>query len=196
MAPRKTNRTRKTTRSCSCWRESLKVAYAPSTQPVCSTHNRLRDVVPVECYIMQGDHPLPNPVIEKFAKTGSALAKGVNLLRMSYPAPNSIARLNPVARIDKSGVIMSPQGVRIACLGGIYDSNLYAASESAHVSTHIVLHSAFSQVVNPGFHLTILHLPNRRQASLKHTHNVETRKLTKLHLSRGHQSKRSDLAAG
>ncbi|KAI0722410.1 nuclear protein [Fomitopsis betulina] len=69
--------------------------------------------VPVDCYIMQGEHPLPGPVIEKFAKTGSTLAKGVNLLH-------------------KSGVIMTPQGLRIACLGGIYDSNLYAASESAH----------------------------------------------------------------
>lgn len=33
---------------------------------------------------MQGEHPLPGPVIEKFAKTGSALTKGVNLLRMFY----------------------------------------------------------------------------------------------------------------
>ena len=52
--------------------------------PVCSTHRRAHDAVPVECYIMQGEHPLPGPVIEKFAKTGSALTKGVNLLRMFH----------------------------------------------------------------------------------------------------------------
>lgn len=31
---------------------------------------------------MQGEHPLPAPVIEKFAETGGALAKDVFLLRM------------------------------------------------------------------------------------------------------------------
>ena len=38
-------------------------------------------IAPVECYIMQGEHPLPAPVIEKFAKTGGALSKNVFLLR-------------------------------------------------------------------------------------------------------------------
>ncbi|OSX65607.1 hypothetical protein POSPLADRAFT_1044935 [Postia placenta MAD-698-R-SB12] len=69
--------------------------------------------VPVECYVMQGEHPLPAPVIEKFAKTGSFLTKGVSLFH-------------------KSGIITTPQSLRVACLGGIYDSNLYAAAESAH----------------------------------------------------------------
>ena len=40
-------------------------------------------IAPVECYIMQGEHPLPAPVIEKFAKTGGALSKNVFLLRES-----------------------------------------------------------------------------------------------------------------
>ena len=44
-------------------------------------------VAPIECYIMQGEHSLPHPVIEKFAKTGGALSKNVFLLRMlSRPA--------------------------------------------------------------------------------------------------------------
>ena len=60
----------------------MKVAYALSTPPASSTHERSY-AVPVDCYIMQGEHPLPGPVIEKFAKTGSTLAKGVNLLRTS-----------------------------------------------------------------------------------------------------------------
>lgn len=37
-------------------------------------------LVPVECYIMQGEHPLPASVIEKFAKTGGELCKDVFLL--------------------------------------------------------------------------------------------------------------------
>lgn len=32
---------------------------------------------------MQGEHPLPAPVIAKFSKTGSTLTTGVNLLRKS-----------------------------------------------------------------------------------------------------------------
>lgn len=38
---------------------------------------------PMECYIMQGEHPLPPPVIEKFAKTGGTLSTNVFLLRKS-----------------------------------------------------------------------------------------------------------------
>ncbi|KAI8989743.1 nuclear protein [Trametes punicea] len=68
---------------------------------------------PLECYIMQGEHPLPVPVIEKFAKTGGALSPNVFLLH-------------------KSGVLNTAQGLRIACLGGVYDSNMYTAAEAAH----------------------------------------------------------------
>ncbi|KAI0707677.1 nuclear protein [Earliella scabrosa] len=70
-------------------------------------------IAPVECYIMQGEHPLPAPVIEKFAKTGGALSKNVFLLH-------------------KSGVLTTAHGVRIACLAGVYDSNVYTTSDSVH----------------------------------------------------------------
>ncbi|KAI0347739.1 hypothetical protein BDW22DRAFT_13687 [Trametopsis cervina] len=68
---------------------------------------------PLECFIMQGEHPLPPPVIEKFAKTGGQLSKNVFLLH-------------------KSGMMTTAHGLRIACLGGIYDRNLYSVSESVH----------------------------------------------------------------
>ncbi|KAI0784379.1 CwfJ C-terminus 1-domain-containing protein-like protein [Abortiporus biennis] len=68
---------------------------------------------PVECYIMQGEYPLPPPVIEKFAKTSGQLAKSVFLLH-------------------KSGLMTTAHGLRIACLGGIYDSKLYHAAETLH----------------------------------------------------------------
>lgn len=35
---------------------------------------------PIECYIMQGENPLPEKVIEKFAKTGGELCKNVFLM--------------------------------------------------------------------------------------------------------------------
>ena len=38
-------------------------------------------LAPIECFIMQGEHALPPPVIEKFAKTGGQLSKNVFLLR-------------------------------------------------------------------------------------------------------------------
>ncbi|KAH8099564.1 nuclear protein [Cristinia sonorae] len=68
---------------------------------------------PVECYIMQGQHPLPPPVIEKFAKTGGALNKNVFLLH-------------------KSGVMSTAHGLRIACLGGTYEANMYSAAQTLH----------------------------------------------------------------
>ncbi|THH28827.1 hypothetical protein EUX98_g5363 [Antrodiella citrinella] len=70
-------------------------------------------VAPVECYIMQGEHPLPSPVIEKFAKTGGALNKNVFLLH-------------------KSGVLTTAHGLRIACLGGMYEANMYDAAATVH----------------------------------------------------------------
>ncbi|KAI0372979.1 nuclear protein [Pilatotrama ljubarskyi] len=86
-------------------------AYAEDDELIQLLEGRLE--APMECYIMQGEHPLPPPVIEKFAKTGGALNKNVFLLH-------------------KSGVLNTAQGIRIACLGGVYDSNMYTAAESAH----------------------------------------------------------------
>lgn len=37
-------------------------------------------VAPIECYIMQGEYPLPSRVVEKFAKTGGELCKNVFLI--------------------------------------------------------------------------------------------------------------------
>ncbi|KAG6877730.1 hypothetical protein C0993_004547 [Termitomyces sp. T159_Od127] len=67
---------------------------------------------PIDCYIMQGDYPLPEKVVEKFAKDGGELGKGVFLL-------------------SKSGIITTVHGLRIACLGGKYDADVYSAAESA-----------------------------------------------------------------
>ncbi|EIN07103.1 hypothetical protein PUNSTDRAFT_104608 [Punctularia strigosozonata HHB-11173 SS5] len=68
--------------------------------------------VPMECYVMQGGYALPTPVIEKYAKTGGELCKNVFLLA-------------------KSAMVTTPQGLKIACLGGVYDSVAYVTSDSA-----------------------------------------------------------------
>ncbi|KAI0928971.1 hypothetical protein AcW2_004809 [Taiwanofungus camphoratus] len=102
--------------------------------------------VPVECYIMQGEHSLPAPVIEKFAKTGGALSKDVFLLH-------------------KSGVMTTAHGLKIACLGGIYDSNIYAAAGSAHgfTSPYFTSHTVEKLLANT---LTISHPKDQNYTSL------------------------------
>lgn len=82
---------------------------------------------------MQGEHPLPYPVIEKFASSQGEIAKNVFLLSTSvFRAHRRVGtHTNPSG---KSGVLMTPHGLRIACLGGIYDAQVYANSTSPHVS--------------------------------------------------------------
>ncbi|KAF8896981.1 CwfJ C-terminus 1-domain-containing protein-like protein [Mucidula mucida] len=67
---------------------------------------------PLEFYIMQGKIPFPHSVIQKFARTGGEICKNVFML-------------------SKSGLITTPNGLRIACLGGIYDPEVYSTSEAA-----------------------------------------------------------------
>lgn len=67
---------------------------------------------PIECYIMAGPTPLPDAVIQKFAKTGGELAKNVFLL-------------------TKSGLITTAHGLRIACLGGVYSPEVHHAVDAA-----------------------------------------------------------------
>ncbi|KIL69856.1 hypothetical protein M378DRAFT_195762 [Amanita muscaria Koide BX008] len=80
---------------------------------------------PIECYIMQGETPLPEIVVQGFAKTGGELCRGLFLL-------------------SKSGVVTTTHGLRIACLGGLYDASVYSSADaplgflSPHFSAHTV----------------------------------------------------------
>ncbi|KAJ3515729.1 hypothetical protein NLJ89_g1570 [Agrocybe chaxingu] len=67
---------------------------------------------PIECYIMQGERPLPARVVEKFAKTGGELCKNVFLM-------------------SKSGIITTANGLRIACLGGVFNPSIFGSAEAA-----------------------------------------------------------------
>ena len=47
----------------------------------CTAFNILTWIkAPIECYVMQGECPLPTAVVEKFAKTGGELCKNVFLM--------------------------------------------------------------------------------------------------------------------
>lgn len=96
---------------------------------------------PIECYIMQGEIPMPEAVVQRFAKTGGELSRGVFLL-------------------SKSGVITTAQGLRIACLGGIYDPDVYFSTDeplgflSPYFSTQTVerlLSNTMSKDVNHNY---------------------------------------------
>lgn len=66
---------------------------AGELEGVCSQISRIRVAesaltAPIECYIMQGENPLPEKVIEKFAKTGGELCKNVFLMSASWLSPS------------------------------------------------------------------------------------------------------------
>ncbi|EJD02249.1 uncharacterized protein FOMMEDRAFT_141361 [Fomitiporia mediterranea MF3/22] len=67
--------------------------------------------VPISCYIMQGDNPIPQAVIQKYAESGGELCKNLFLL-------------------SKSGVFTTSHGLRLACLGGLYDEQVYSSAEA------------------------------------------------------------------
>jgi hypothetical protein len=39
---------------------------------------------PIEMYVMQGEHPLPGPVVDRFAKTSGDVGKNVFLLSQDF----------------------------------------------------------------------------------------------------------------
>lgn len=62
--------------SHSCWGVTSKVRFQKRVVEFAYE----QPLAPLKCYIMQGGHPLPERVIEKFAKTGGELCKDVFLL--------------------------------------------------------------------------------------------------------------------
>lgn len=86
--------------------------------------------MPLECYLMQGDQPLPEVVLEKFRKTSGELCKNLFLLSNVTPETPCFPLTSLIA---KSGLLTTAHGLRIACLGGVYDPHVYASSEVALV---------------------------------------------------------------
>lgn len=82
---------------------------------------------------MQGEHPLPDSVIAKFAKSSGELCKNVFLMSELTSFIKS-CQLICKSRSGKSGIITTASGLRIACLGGTYDADIYFSAEAAPVS--------------------------------------------------------------
>jgi len=88
--------------------------------------------VPIECYVMQGEYPLPARVVEKFAKTGGELCKNVFMMSVFNCLIFTTHRdSNLTLRVGKSGIITTVNGLRIACLGGTFNPEIYGSAEAA-----------------------------------------------------------------
>jgi hypothetical protein len=135
---------------------------------VCFLTGKACPIAPLECYIMQGEHPLPDIVIDKFAKTGGELCKRVFLLSES-DGPLRMAPLDWL--LGKSGIITTANGLRIACLGGIYDPDIYLSAGAAPVWSFLPILKTVHDSPS-GFHLAILFLANGGKATLKHVDKI------------------------
>ena len=87
------------------------------------------------CYIMQGEHPLPERVIEQFSKSSGELCGNVFLLSETSLVPLVLAR-SDIVNPGKSTVMTTAEGLRIACIGGTYKAAVYSGSEIPHVRIH------------------------------------------------------------
>lgn len=88
--------------------------------------------VPIECYVMQGEYPLPARVVEKFAKTGGELCKNVFMMSVfNCLIFTTHGDSNLTLRVGKSGIITTVNGLRIACLGGTFNPEIYGSAEAA-----------------------------------------------------------------
>ena len=87
---------------------------------------------------MQGEHPLPEGVIEQFSKTNGQLCKDVFLLSETTGSTvlSLIMRLLTCSFPGKSAVVTTTEGLRIACIGGTYKATVYNGSEIPHVRVH------------------------------------------------------------
>ncbi len=66
-------------------------------------------IAPIDCYVMQGEHPLPKRVVEKFAKTGGELGKNIFLMS-ALVSCNCTFEIRPVInpRIRQANPVSSP----------------------------------------------------------------------------------------
>lgn len=105
---------------------------------------------------MQGDSPVPDAAIQKFAKTGGQLAK--NVFMLSNVVLSRLERATDRVSPAKSGLVTTAQGLRIASLGGVFDHNIFYTSESAPVCPLVLLNCIYSTFA--GVCLAILLIAN------------------------------------
>ncbi|KAH8826884.1 nuclear protein [Flagelloscypha sp. PMI_526] len=93
---------------CLCIGDFFSLEYGEETAPFLAGEIE----APIECYIMQGSTPLPDTVVAKYSSTSGQLCKKVFMM-------------------TKSGTLTTANGLRIACLSGLYDPDVYSTSETA-----------------------------------------------------------------
>ena len=91
---------------------------------------------------MQGEYSLPTVVVDKFAKTGGELCKNVFLMS-TFMYIVSTVEVTSRIYLGKSGIITTANGLRIACLGGTFEPDIYDSAEAAPVRIFLV-HIALS----------------------------------------------------
>lgn len=67
----------------------------------------------------------------------------------------------------KSGLITTANGLRIGCIGGMYDADIYASAETALVrkSSNV---TSFAQQLSKGFCFSILLVSHQRAFALEY----------------------------
>ncbi|KZT39225.1 hypothetical protein SISSUDRAFT_1003698, partial [Sistotremastrum suecicum HHB10207 ss-3] len=104
--------------------------------------------VPMHAYVMQGTYPLPQKVIKKAEETSGG-----------YLCPN-------LYLLGKSSVTLTPQGIRIACIGGAYDRELYKSGKGLdHAVGHFTAQTVKSLVSHPSITRPALENPNSLAAA-------------------------------
>ena len=99
------------------------------------------NLVSIECYIMQGKYPLPRQVIQRFSETGGELCKNVFLLgKLQCERLTSNLFIWFRSAVGKSGLMTTASGLRIACLGGIYDAEIYTSTDTPPVCRTTIAH--------------------------------------------------------
>ena len=119
---------------------------------------------------MQGECPLPTVVIEKFAKTGGELCKNVFL--MSTFTKNIYISSDIFVHLGKSGIITTENGLRIACLGGTFEPDIYGSAEAAPVRVFLMLCALFDIHKNIGLLITIFLPPHNRTVTVKFVEQI------------------------
>ena len=128
---------------------------------------------PIECYVMQGECPLPTVVVEKFAKTGGELCKNVFLMSTFMENYISSSRSDIFVHLGKSGIITTASGLRIACLGGTFEPNIYGSAEAAPVRVFLLFCALFDvHHNNLGLPITIFLPPHNRTVTFKYVEQI------------------------
>ena len=118
---------------------------------------------------------MPTAVVEKFAKTGGELCKNLFLMSTfmkNYISLSSRSASDTFVHLGKSGIITTANGLRIACLGGTFEPDIYGSAEAAPVRVFLLLCALFDVHNNIGLPITIFLPPHNRTVTVKYVEQI------------------------